>query len=164
MSTTLAIENLSVALPQGADRALALGGVSLALREREILCVVGESGSGKSMTANAIMRLLPVGVGVSGGAIRFEGRDILALPEAEMRHLRGRRIAMVFQEPMTALNPLRAIGDQIGEMFRTHTGLGRAAIDARVSSGLLDEVRLPIRAPSRAPIRTNSPGDSASAR
>ncbi|MEK7437300.1 MAG: ABC transporter ATP-binding protein [Pseudomonadota bacterium] len=142
MSTTLAIENLSVALPQGADRALALGGVSLALREREILCVVGESGSGKSMTANAIMRLLPVGVGVSGGAIRFEGRDILALPEAEMRHLRGRRIAMVFQEPMTALNPLRAIGDQIGEMFRTHTGLGRAAIDARIL-GLLDEVRLP---------------------
>ena len=142
MSPTLAIENLSVALPQGADRALALGGVSLALRGGEILCVVGESGSGKSMTANAIMRLLPIGVAVSGGAIRFEGRDILALPETDMRHLRGSRIAMVFQEPMTALNPLRPIGDQIGEMFRTHTRLGRAEIDARIL-GLLDEVRLP---------------------
>jgi peptide/nickel transport system ATP-binding protein len=142
MNALLEIENLSVALPRGADRALALDGVSLALQAGEILCVVGESGSGKTMTANAAMRLLPLGVGVAGGTIRFEGRDILALPEAEMRQLRGRRIAMVFQEPMTALNPLRPIGDQIGEMFRTHTGLGRAEIDARIL-GLLDEVRIP---------------------
>ena len=142
MSAILEIDKLSVALPRGADRALALEGVSLALHAGEILCVVGESGSGKSMTANAVMRLLPVGVGVAGGAIRFEGSDLLALPEAEMRHLRGRRIAMVFQEPMTALNPLRSIGDQIGEAFRTHTSLGRAEIERRVL-GHLEEVRLP---------------------
>ena len=142
MSAILEIESLSVALPQGADRALALDGVSLALQAGEILCVVGESGSGKSMTANATMRLLPVGVRVSGGSIRFEGRDLLGLPEAEMRQLRGMRIAMVFQEPMTALNPLRSIGDQIGETFRTHTALGRREIDQRVL-GLLEEVRIP---------------------
>ena len=142
MSAILEIENLSVALPRGADRALALDGVSLALQMGEILCVVGESGSGKSMTANATMRLLPVGVGVSSGAIRFEGRDLLGLPEAEMRRLRGSRIAMVFQEPMTALNPLRSIGDQIGEAFRTHTSLGRSEIDRRIL-GHLEEVRLP---------------------
>ena len=142
MSAILEIENLSVALPRGADRALALEGVSLALRPGEILCVVGESGSGKSMTANAAMRLLPIGVGVTGGAIRFEGRDLLGLPEPAMRQLRGNRIAMVFQEPMTALNPLRSIGDQIGEAFRTHTSLGRAEIERRVL-GHLEEVRLP---------------------
>ena len=93
------------------------------LAANEILCLVGESGSGKSMTASAIMRLLPQGVRVDGGTIDYEGVDLLALDEAQMREVRGARIAMVFQEPMTALNPLRTVGDQIGEMFRIHTKL-----------------------------------------
>ncbi|TCZ63257.1 ABC transporter ATP-binding protein [Roseicella aquatilis] len=138
----LAVEGLQVALPPGADRPLALAGVSLALRKGEILCLVGESGSGKSMMAGAVMRLLPPAVRVASGAIRLDGEDLLAASEAEMRRVRGARIAMIFQEPMTALNPLRSIGDQIGEMFRTHTALSAAETEARTLA-LLEEVRIP---------------------
>ncbi|BBK41829.1 ABC transporter ATP-binding protein [Allostella vacuolata] len=138
----LALDRLGVRLPPGADRSHALQDVSLAIAAGEILCVVGESGSGKSMTANAVMRLLPVGVAIDGGQVRFDGRDLASLPEAEMRRVRGAGIAMIFQEPMTALNPLRTIGDQIGEMFGIHTGLGRAAVHERVQA-LLEEVRIP---------------------
>ncbi|NLD69133.1 MAG: ABC transporter ATP-binding protein, partial [Limnobacter sp.] len=138
----LRVDRLGVALPRGADRTHALRELSLTLSANEILCLVGESGSGKSMTASAIMRLLPAGVRVDSGSIEYEGRDLLALDEAQMRRVRGARIAMVFQEPMTALNPLRRVGDQIAEMFRIHTDLDRRAIDARVVE-LLDEVRLP---------------------
>ena len=87
--------------------------VSLEIASNEILCVVGESGSGKSMMANAIMRLLPNEVTIDGGRMLFEGRDLCAATVAEMREVRGAGIAMIFQEPMTALNPLRTIGDQI---------------------------------------------------
>ena len=138
----LRVDRLGVALPRGADRTHALRELSLTLSANEILCLVGESGSGKSMTASAIMRLLPAGVRVDSGSIEYEGQDLLALDEAQMRRVRGARIAMVFQEPMTALNPLRRVGDQIAEMFRIHTDLDRRAIDARVGE-LLDEVRLP---------------------
>nr|WP_209443261.1 ABC transporter ATP-binding protein [Falsiroseomonas frigidaquae] len=138
----MAIQGLTVALPQGADRPHALDQVSLDLNAGEILCVVGESGSGKSMTAGAVMRLLPPGVAITGGAVIFEGQDLATADEATMRRLRGARIAMVFQEPMTALNPLRSIGDQIGEMFRIHTDLLKAEIEARVLS-LLAEVHIP---------------------
>ena len=138
----LSIEGLDVRLPKGADRAFALQDVSLDLRANEILCVVGESGSGKSMMANAVMRLLPPGVVATGGAVRLGDEDLLTRSEEEMRRIRGARIAMIFQEPMTALNPLRTIGDQIGETFRIHTDLGRAEIARRVQS-LLDEVRIP---------------------
>jgi peptide/nickel transport system ATP-binding protein len=142
MSTLLELDRLSVSLPRGADRALALDGVTLALAKTEILCVVGESGSGKSMAANAIMGLLPPGVAVAGGAIRFRGRDLTALTQNELRGIRGTGIAMIFQEPMTALNPLKTVGDQIAEMFRTHTELGRAEIEGRVVA-LLEEVQIP---------------------
>jgi peptide/nickel transport system ATP-binding protein len=142
VSALLAIEDLCVRLPKGADRAFALDGVSLALAPDEILCVVGESGSGKSMLANAVMRLLPTGVHASGGRILFQGDDLLAKSEEEMRPIRGARVAMIFQEPMTALNPLRAIGDQIGEMFTVHTDLGGAEIERRTLA-LLEEVRIP---------------------
>ena len=108
----------------------------------EILCVVGESGSGKSMMANAVMRLLPNEVTIDGGRVMFEGRDLCAASEAEMREVRGAGIAMIFQEPMTALNPLRTIGDQIGEMFSIHTDLSKAEIGAKVLA-LLDDVRIP---------------------
>ena len=142
MSPILVLDDVSVKLPAGGDRSHAMAHVSLSLAANEILCVVGESGSGKSMTANAIMRLLPGGVTIDGGRILFEGRDLCGLGEAEMRKVRGAGIAMIFQEPMTALNPLRSIGDQIGEMFELHTQLSAAEIKARTLA-LLEEVRIP---------------------
>jgi peptide/nickel transport system ATP-binding protein len=142
MSALLTLEGLSVRLPAGADRSHALSDVTLSLQPNEILCVVGESGSGKSMTANAVMRLLPTGVTIDGGKVMFGERDLASLDEATMRTVRGAGIAMIFQEPMTALNPLRTIGDQIGEMFRIHTALSDGEITARVRD-LLAEVRIP---------------------
>lgn len=142
MTTLLAIEGLTVALPPGADRPHALEEVSLELRANEILCVVGESGSGKSMTAGAILGLLPEGVQAKAGAILLEGENLLTLTDADMRKIRGARVGMIFQEPMTALNPLRTIGDQIAEMFRTHTDLGSSEIKRQVVT-LLKDVHLP---------------------
>src|SRR5262249_2603797 len=138
----LSLDRLSVSLPRGADRTHALKEVSLSVASNEIVCVVGESGSGKSMMANTIMRLLPEGVAIDGGRVLFEGRDLVAATPAEMRQVRGDGIAMVFQEPMTALNPLRTVGDQIAEMFRVHTELSKAEIGARVLA-LLEDVRIP---------------------
>ena len=140
--TILTIENLSVQLPKGADRTHALGGVSLSIAADEIVCVVGESGSGKSVMANAVMRLLPPEVAIDGGRVLFEGKDLASASYAEMRTVRGAGIAMIFQEPMTALNPLRTIGDQIGEMFEIHTDLSKKDIKARVLA-LLQDVRIP---------------------
>ena len=142
VSPVLEVSGLSVALPAGADRAFALQDVSLQVAAGEILCVVGESGSGKSMAAAAVMRLLPPGVRAVSGRVLLQGTDLLALDERAMRRVRGARVAMIFQEPMAALNPLRRIGDQVGEMFAAHAGLGRAEVRRRVLA-LLDEVRLP---------------------
>ena len=141
-NAVLSIEHLGVRLPAGADRPHALSDVSLSIASDEILCVVGESGSGKSMMANAIMRLLPNDVTIDGGRVMFEGRDLASATVAEMRQVRGAGIAMIFQEPMTALNPLRTIGDQIGEMFSIHTELSKAEIGTRVLA-LLADVRIP---------------------
>src|SRR5947207_2799639 len=138
----LSLEHLSVRLPGGADRTHALRGVSLEIASNEILCVVGESGSGKSMMANAVMRLLPNEVTIDDGRVMFEGRDLCAASVAEMREVRGAGIAMIFQEPMTALNPLRTIGDQIAEMFSIHTELSKSEIGAKVLA-LLADVRIP---------------------
>ncbi|ACA17382.1 ABC transporter related [Methylobacterium sp. 4-46] len=138
----LRIRNLSLALPRGADRAHAVEDLSLDLMPGRILCVVGESGSGKSMSAYALTGLLPGGVRPTGGRIEFEGRDLLGLDERDWRDLRGRRIAMIFQEPMTALNPVMRIGDQIAEMFEAHGLLDRAQRRARVLV-LAAEVGLP---------------------
>jgi peptide/nickel transport system ATP-binding protein len=141
MQPLLSIEKLSVRLPERADRQYALHDVSLTVAPNEILCIVGESGSGKSMTAAAIMGLLPSGVQPAAGSISFEGSDLLKLSDHEMRRIRGARIGMIFQEPMTALNPLETIGDQIIEMFRTHTTMPRRVIAERVLS-LLTEVNI----------------------
>ena len=141
MTGLLSVSNLTVSLPSGADRSFALDDVSIDLRRGEIHCLIGESGSGKSMIANAILGLLPDSVRVTAGDIRFEDISLLTLGEQDMRKVRGARIGMIFQEPMTALNPLRTIGDQIGEMFRTHTDLGNATIRARVLS-LLSDVQI----------------------
>ena len=139
----LQVKELSISLPPGADRPLAVEKISFELARNEILCVVGESGSGKSMSANAIMGLLPrPHVQPVAGAIRFEGRDLLQLSEAELRDLRGSRIGMIFQEPMTALNPLMRIGEQISEVFDAHGLLSKRERKTRVVE-LLREVGLP---------------------
>ncbi len=140
------IKNLRIALPPGGERAYAVDGISFDLKPGEIVCVVGESDSGKSMCAHALMGLLPDSVTTDAGEIAFEGHDLLALDEDGWRDLRGRRIAMVFQEPMTALNPLMRIGDQMMEMFEAH--------------GLLS----PRERRQKAPIRISCPAASVSAR
>jgi peptide/nickel transport system ATP-binding protein len=141
MTELLSISGLTISLPPGADRPFALDDISIDLRRGEIHCLIGESGSGKSMIANAILGLLPDNVRITAGDIRFEDRSLLTLGEEEMRNIRGARIGMIFQEPMTALNPLRSVGDQIGEMFRTHTELDGATIRTRVLS-LLSDVQI----------------------
>ena len=138
----LSIENLTLALPTYADRPHAVNDVSLSIGAGETLCVVGESGSGKSMIAHAVMGLLPAAVKPAGGAIRLGDRDLLSLDPATMLSVRGREIGMIFQEPMTSLNPVMRIEQQISEMFEAHQVLDRSKRAKRVVE-LLDEVGLP---------------------
>jgi peptide/nickel transport system ATP-binding protein len=114
------IKNLHVALPPGADRTLAVEDVSLEIGRNQIVCIVGESGSGKSLTAHAVMGLLPRGVRATGGSIVFDGVDLLRESPDALRRRRGRDIAMIFQDPMAALNPVLAIGRQMAEQIRAH--------------------------------------------
>jgi oligopeptide/dipeptide ABC transporter ATP-binding protein len=124
----------------------AVDGVSLEIHEGETLAVVGESGSGKSVTALSILRLFPQPPGrVVGGRIAFRGRDLLASTDAEMRRTRGKQISMIFQEPMTSLNPVFTCGDQIMEVVRLHEGVGRAAARARAIE-MLERVGIPAAA------------------
>jgi peptide/nickel transport system ATP-binding protein len=116
----VSIQNLTVSLPPGADRPLAVEDVGLEIGRKEIVCIVGESGSGKSMTAHAIMGLLPRGVAATGGTIVFDGVNLLKQPPEAMRRRRGRDIAMIFQDPMAALNPVVSIGRQVSEQIRAH--------------------------------------------
>ena len=117
--------------------------LSMSISPGESLALVGESGSGKSMTALALMGLLPEpAVTVGGGGIRFRGSDLLAMPRRDRRRITGREIAMVFQEPMTSLNPVMRAGDQIVEMIRAHEKVGRRAATARAAE-LLAAVRMP---------------------
>jgi len=143
----LEIEKLSLSIG-GID---ILKDVDLAVEPGEVLGLVGESGSGKSMTAMSIMRLLPEGARASG-RILFNGADLLAAPEETLCRLRGAEIGMVFQEPMTALNPVKSIGEQVAEGIRWHTGAGRAEAEERARR-MLDRVGLPATQfpPSRFP-------------
>ncbi len=121
----LEIADLSVALPRGGDRAHAVENVSLDVKPGEVVCIVGESGSGKSVTAAAVMGLLPPNaLRVTGGAIRLAGEDVLRARRSRLRALRGSRMAMIFQEPMTALNPVHPVGRQIEEVLRCHGWTG----------------------------------------
>ena len=140
--TAVAIRDLKLSLPPGGDRPYAVDGVSFDLTPGKILCVVGESGSGKSMCAHALMGLLPDNIIREAGEILFEGQNLLTLDEDKWLGLRGRHIAMVFQEPMTALNPLMRIGDQIAEMFEAH-GLSTPKERKQKALSLLREVGLP---------------------
>ncbi|MFL9924112.1 ABC transporter ATP-binding protein [Herbaspirillum lusitanum] len=142
MTALLSIQNLSIALPPGGDRPHALAAINLDVHPGEVLCVVGESGSGKSLTAAAVLGLLPEGVAISAGRIAWNGEDLRTASSERLRRLRGREVGMIFQEPMTALNPLYTIGDQIGELFRAHTRLKRKEIETRTIA-LLESVHIP---------------------
>ncbi len=132
MSALLEVQNLTITFnPPGGVPVPAMRGLSFTLQRGETLVLVGESGSGKSASALAVPRLLPKSTRISG-SIRFLGQELTHAPEPEMRALRGNRIGMIFQEPMTALNPLHRVGDQIGETLRVHRGLNKADVRARV--------------------------------
>src|SRR5262245_15212431 len=110
----------------------AVDGVSFSLKHAETLAIVGESGCGKSMTALSLMRLVPDPPGkIVGGAVRLAGVDLLGLDEPTMRRVRGKEISMIFQEPMTSLNPVMTVGRQIAEVVLLHDGLGRSAARAK---------------------------------
>jgi len=140
--STLQIAGLAIRLPAGADRAQAVSDVSFTVERGEIMCLVGESGSGKSVIAQAIMGLLPRTLPVSAGKILLESEDLLAASEARLRALRGARMSMIFQEPMTALNPVMRCGVQIDEVLNCHTR-DAAAIRRQKMLDLLREVALP---------------------
>ena len=141
--TLLQIEGLTVALPPGAERAHAVSDLSLTLEPGEILCIVGESGSGKSVSVAALMGLLPPALRVTAGRMLVQGDDVLRHTPAQMRALRGARIGMIFQEPMTALNPLMRVADQIAEIFYVHgQAPGTAVLDLLAAVGLPDPPRL----------------------
>jgi len=136
------LEDLAVEIPTRRGTVHAVDGISLELAEGETLGLVGESGCGKSMTLRAIMGLLPGRARVTGGRVIFRGRDLLELADERARDVRGRSIAIVFQEPMTALNPVMAVGDQISEGPIAHLGYSRAAGRSRALE-LMREVGIP---------------------
>jgi peptide/nickel transport system ATP-binding protein len=140
----LSVEDLRVAFTgQDRRRTRAVDGVSFEIRRGQTLGIVGESGCGKSVTSLAIMGLLPKGAAEVSGAVRFEGRDLLKEPDRVMRDLRGNRLAMIFQEPMTSLNPSYTIGDQIAEAVMRHRKLSRRDAEARAVE-MLRRVRIPV--------------------
>ncbi|MDP2879580.1 MAG: ABC transporter ATP-binding protein [Sulfuricella sp.] len=138
----LVVENLKVRLDAGKTQVRAVDGVSFSIDPHETFALLGESGCGKSMTALSLMRLLPEAGRIEAGRVLLDGQDLLGLPEIAMRSVRGKRIAMIFQEPMTSLNPVMTIGRQIAETLHRHTGLRGEAAQARVLE-LLDAVGIP---------------------
>jgi peptide/nickel transport system ATP-binding protein len=143
MEPILAIDNLHTRFFTRDGVVRAIEGLSLTVQAGEVLGIVGESGCGKSVTALSVMRLIPAQSGrIVEGAVRFEGKDLATLDDAQMRAIRGNQIAMVFQEPMTSLNPVHTVGAQIAEAVRIHQGLSKAAAMARAVE-MLGLVRIP---------------------
>ncbi|CCE98143.1 ABC transporter ATP-binding protein [Sinorhizobium fredii] len=138
--TLLSVRDLSVAFHQGGDTSVAVDHISFDIRRGETVALVGESGSGKSVSANSILKLLPYpAASHPSGAILFNGKDLLKASDAELRHVRGNDITMIFQEPMTSLNPLHTIEQQIGEILELHQDLKGPAARARTLE-LLNQV------------------------
>jgi peptide/nickel transport system ATP-binding protein len=142
VSAALVLEDLRTVLDTPEGELRAVDGVDLEIQKGECFALVGESGCGKSMTALSILRLLPEVGRIAGGSVRLGELDLLALPEAAMRAVRGRRAAMIFQEPATALNPVLTVGRQVAEVIERHTALRGAAVRKRVLE-LLEAVGLP---------------------
>ena len=141
MTPLLDVQQLTVAFERPGSALKAVDDLSFSIQPGKTLGLVGESGSGKSVTALAILRLLQPPGKVTGGRVLFEGRDLLQLPESEMRSVRGGRISLIFQEPMTALNPTMRVGDQIGEALTSHA-VEKDEARRRVVE-LLEAVRIP---------------------
>ncbi len=143
MTPLLEVEDLRIAFPSSGGTSRPVDGVSFSLSKGELLAVVGESGCGKSLTSLALLRLVPPpGQILPGSAIRLDGTDVLALGDAELRAIRGRRIGMIFQDPMTSLNPVFTVADQISESVRAHQRVSKHAARARALE-LLREVGIP---------------------
>jgi peptide/nickel transport system ATP-binding protein len=140
--TLLDVQDLNVRFVSREATVNAVNGVSLSLAAGEVLCIIGESGSGKSVTLRALMRLLPPERARIGGTIAIDGEDVLALDEQQLSALRGAKVSMIFQEPMTALDPVFTIGEQIAETIRRHHRVSRTEADARALD-LLERVRVP---------------------
>lgn len=138
----LSVRNLTVALPRGMERPYAVEDISFDLKRGQILCIIGESGSGKSVTANAIMGLLPKVIQIASGSIHLDGANIVGLSSDKLRSLRGRVASMIFQDPLSALNPLMTVGAQIDEVMTAH-GVGTAQSRRDRAIELLTEVGLP---------------------
>ncbi len=141
MTELLRIEGLTI-VPAAMPERMLVKDVSLTLQPGRTTCVVGESGSGKSLTALAVMQLLSKQLKQVGGKVLFQGQDLVSLSHEQMRDIRGKRIGMIFQEPMTSLNPVLTVGYQIGESLTVHLGLKGKALKARVAS-LLEQVGIP---------------------
>ena len=138
----LEVRDLVTSFPGNGGRAPVVDGVSLEVRAGEVLALVGESGCGKSVTALSILRLVPRPGHVDAGSVRVAGRDVLALSVAEMRRLRGREAAMIFQEPMTSLNPVHSVGAQVVEAIRLHEKVSVRAARARTVD-LFEQAQIP---------------------
>jgi oligopeptide/dipeptide ABC transporter ATP-binding protein len=141
-TTLLAVDDLRVHFWTGSGTVHAVNGISFEIGAGETLGIVGESGCGKSVTALALLGLLPRAGRVRSGTARFDGRDLLRLNRRTLRRVRGRQIAMIFQDPMTSLNPVLTIGRQLREPLETHFGMNRRAATARAAE-LLDRVGIP---------------------
>jgi peptide/nickel transport system ATP-binding protein len=142
MSALLRIQNLETVLHTETTAVRAVDGLTLEIGKGETFALLGESGSGKSMTALSVMRLLPDSGEVVGGSVRLGEKDLLLLPEAAMRGIRGRRISMIFQEPMLSLNPVMTVEAQIGEVLRRHFDLRGVAERQRILE-ILNQVGIP---------------------
>ena len=139
----LEVSDLSVEFHTDAGTVNAVNRVSFNLRAGETMAIIGESGSGKSVTAQAVMGIVPSPPGViTADAIRYRGVDLEAMSNRQRRRVRGDQIAMIFQDPLTSLNPVYSVGFQIGEMFRVHRGLGRQEARERAIE-LMERVRIP---------------------
>ena len=158
----LEVEDLNVRFPTEDGVVHAVRGVSFSLRPGEVLGIVGESGSGKSVTSMAVMGLLPGSANITG-SVKFRGRELLGLNDRQMSAVRGKQVAMVFQDPMTSLDPVYKIGVQIAETVRQHDkSLSRQAARARAVD-LLSSSASPTRRPGSTRTRTSSPAACASA-
>ena len=159
----LSARNLRTRFATDRGEVHAVDGVSFDLAEGEILGLVGESGSGKSVTALSVMRLVPEPPGrITADSLTFDGTEILALSEAEMREIRGSSMAMIFQDPMRSLNPVLTIGRQLTEVLRRHQNMDGAAARRRATE-LLEMVGIPMAESASRPIRISSPAACASA-
>jgi len=142
LKPVLDVRNLTIELPKGGDRQLAVENVSFTVNPGEIVCLVGESGSGKSVIAQSVMGLLAKTLKVAAGEIMLEGENVVEMSDERLRDVRCTRMSMIFQEPMTALNPVMTCGDQIDEVLRTHTRLDPAERKKKILD-ILNGVRMP---------------------